>query len=122
MARALADALRSARRDGPQVQRDGRQVNARILGVAMKKATRAAGLAPTEGMHMLDENLKLVLAPEQSPLPAVAGTPAGVTPKMLLSIAGLYSTAQDYIRFAQGWRTADSSTARGSSRRARSSW
>jgi site-specific recombinase XerD len=53
MARALADALGSARRDGPQVQRDGRQVNARILGVAMKKATRAAGLAPTEGMHRL---------------------------------------------------------------------
>jgi hypothetical protein len=38
---ALADALRSAGRDSPQVQRDGRQVNARILGVAMKKATRA---------------------------------------------------------------------------------
>lgn len=51
--------------------------------------------------YELDENLKLVLAADQSPFPAVAGTPAGVTPKYLLSIAGLYSTAQDYIRFAQ---------------------
>ena len=34
-------------------------------------------------------------------LSAVGRTPAGVTPKMLLSIAGLYSTAQDYMRFAQ---------------------
>jgi CubicO group peptidase (beta-lactamase class C family) len=51
--------------------------------------------------YTLDKNLKLVLAADQSPFPAVAGTPAGVRPKMLLSIAGLYSTAQDYIRFAQ---------------------
>ena len=51
--------------------------------------------------YTLDDNLKLVLAPDQSPFPAVAGTPAGVKPKMLLSIAGLYSTAQDYMRFAQ---------------------
>lgn len=51
--------------------------------------------------YMLDENLKLVIAPDQSPFPAVAGTPAGVRPKFLLSIAGLYSTAQDYMRFAQ---------------------
>jgi len=28
-------------------------------------------------------------------------TPPGVKPKYLLSIAGLYSTAQDYLRFAQ---------------------
>jgi CubicO group peptidase (beta-lactamase class C family) len=51
--------------------------------------------------YTLDQDLKLVLAPDQSPFPALAGTPAGVTPKMLLSIAGLYSTAQDYLRFAQ---------------------
>jgi len=51
--------------------------------------------------YTLDKNLKLVLAADQSPFPTVAGTPAGVTPKMLLSIAGLYSTAQDYLRFAQ---------------------
>jgi CubicO group peptidase (beta-lactamase class C family) len=51
--------------------------------------------------YALDENLKLFLAPDQSPFPAVAGTPAGVKPKYLLSIAGLYSTAQDYLRFAQ---------------------
>src|SRR6201986_5629930 len=51
--------------------------------------------------YTLDKDLKLVLAADQSPFPAVAETPAGVTPKMLLSIAGLYSTAQDYIRFAQ---------------------
>jgi CubicO group peptidase (beta-lactamase class C family) len=51
--------------------------------------------------YMLDENLKLVLAPDQSAFPAIAGTPPGVTPKYLLSIAGLYSTAHDYVRFAQ---------------------
>ena len=51
--------------------------------------------------YELDETLKLVLAQDQSPFPTVAGTPPGVTPKFLLSIAGLYSTAQDYLRFAQ---------------------
>src|SRR6201996_6453470 len=51
--------------------------------------------------YALDENLKLVLAADQSPFAAVAGTPPGVKPKFLLSIAGLYSTAQDYLRFAQ---------------------
>ena len=51
--------------------------------------------------YMLDENLKLVPAADQSAFPAVAGTPPGVTPKYLLSIAGLYSTAHDYLRFAQ---------------------
>src|SRR5271163_2257623 len=51
--------------------------------------------------YALDPNLKLVLAPDQSPFPAVAGTPPGVKPKYLLSIAGLYSTTQDYLRFAQ---------------------
>ena len=51
--------------------------------------------------YALDQNLKLILAPDQSPFPAVAGTPPGVKPKFLLSIAGLYSTTQDYIRFAQ---------------------
>jgi len=51
--------------------------------------------------YTLDANLKLALADDQSPFPAVAGTPAGVTPKFLLSIAGLYSTTADYLRFAQ---------------------
>ena len=51
--------------------------------------------------YALDQDIKLILAPDQSPFPAVAGTPAGVKPKFLLSIAGLYSTAQDYLRFAQ---------------------
>jgi CubicO group peptidase (beta-lactamase class C family) len=51
--------------------------------------------------YALDQNLRLILAPDQSPFPAVAGTPPGVKPKLLLSIAGLYSTAQDYMRFAQ---------------------
>jgi CubicO group peptidase (beta-lactamase class C family) len=51
--------------------------------------------------YALDQNLKLILAPDQSPFPAVAGTPPGVKPKFLLSIAGLYSTTQDYMRFAQ---------------------
>jgi CubicO group peptidase (beta-lactamase class C family) len=51
--------------------------------------------------YALDQNLKLILAPDQSPFPFVAGTPAGVKPIFLLSIAGLYSTALDYTRFAQ---------------------
>jgi CubicO group peptidase (beta-lactamase class C family) len=51
--------------------------------------------------YALDENLKLELAADQSPFPVLAGTPAGEKPKYLLSIAGLYSTAQDYLRFAQ---------------------
>jgi CubicO group peptidase (beta-lactamase class C family) len=51
--------------------------------------------------YSLDANLKLQLAADQSAFPALVGTPPGVKPKMLLSIAGLYSTAQDYIRFAQ---------------------
>jgi CubicO group peptidase (beta-lactamase class C family) len=51
--------------------------------------------------YQLDENLKLVLAEDQSPFPALAGVAAGEKPKYLLSIAGLYSTAQDYLRFAQ---------------------
>jgi CubicO group peptidase (beta-lactamase class C family) len=51
--------------------------------------------------YMLDGNLKLVPAPDQSAFPTVAGTPPGVTPKYLLSIAGLYSTAHDYLQFAQ---------------------
>jgi len=51
--------------------------------------------------YMLDRDLKLVLALDQSPFAAVAGTPPGVRPEYLLSIAGLYSTVQDYIRFAQ---------------------
>jgi CubicO group peptidase (beta-lactamase class C family) len=63
--------------------------------------------------YMLDKDLKLVLAPDQPPFPAVAGTPPGVKPKYLLSIAGLYSTTQDYIRFAQMLANAVRSTASG---------
>jgi CubicO group peptidase (beta-lactamase class C family) len=64
------------------------------------------GVAPEDrdriaARYALDENLKLELAADQSPFPVLAGTPAGEKPKYLLSIAGLYSTAQDYIRFAQ---------------------
>ncbi len=51
--------------------------------------------------YTVDKNSKLVLAADQSAFPTLAGTPAGVTPRMLLSIAGLYSTAHDYMRFAQ---------------------
>jgi CubicO group peptidase (beta-lactamase class C family) len=51
--------------------------------------------------YSVGDNLELKLAADQSPFPTVAGTPAGETPKFLLSIAGLYSTAQDYMRFAQ---------------------
>jgi CubicO group peptidase (beta-lactamase class C family) len=64
------------------------------------------GVAPHERdriapRYALDENQQLGLAADQSPFPVLAGTPAGVKPKYLLSIAGLYSTAQDYLRFAQ---------------------
>jgi CubicO group peptidase (beta-lactamase class C family) len=51
--------------------------------------------------YALDENLKLGLAADQSPFPVLAGTAAGEKPQYLLSIAGLYSTLQDYLRFAQ---------------------
>lgn len=51
--------------------------------------------------YALNDNLTLELAADQSPFPVLAGTPAGERPKYLLSIAGLYSTAQDYLRFAQ---------------------
>ena len=51
--------------------------------------------------YMLDENLQLKLAPDQSAFPTLVGNAPGVKPKYLLSIAGLYSTAQDYMRFAQ---------------------
>jgi CubicO group peptidase (beta-lactamase class C family) len=51
--------------------------------------------------YALDDSLILHLAPDQSPFPVLAGTPAGEKPRYLLSIAGLYSTAQDYLRFAQ---------------------
>ena len=51
--------------------------------------------------YTLDENLKLQLAADQSAFPTLAGNAAGEKPKYLLSIAGLYSTAQDYLRFAQ---------------------
>jgi CubicO group peptidase (beta-lactamase class C family) len=44
---------------------------------------------------------ELILAANQSAFPTLAGTPAGVKPNYLLSIAGLYSTTQDYLRFAQ---------------------
>ena len=65
------------------------------FGVAENKRDR---IAPR---YELDENLKLRLAADQSPFPTLAGTPPGVKPKYLLSIAGLYSTTQDYMRFAQ---------------------
>jgi hypothetical protein len=38
--------------------------------------------------YTLDENLILVLAPDQSFFPTVTETSAGVVPKMLLYIAG----------------------------------
>jgi CubicO group peptidase (beta-lactamase class C family) len=51
--------------------------------------------------YALDDNLTLTPAPDQSAFPVLAGTPPGVQPPYLLSIAGLYATAQDYLRFAQ---------------------
>lgn len=51
--------------------------------------------------YSLDENLELRVAPDQSAFPVLAGLPAGEKPKLLLSIAGLYATTHDYLRFAQ---------------------
>jgi CubicO group peptidase (beta-lactamase class C family) len=51
--------------------------------------------------YMLNESIRLTLAPDQSAFPTLVGNAPGVKPKYLLSIAGLYSTAQDYMRFAQ---------------------
>ena len=51
--------------------------------------------------YTLDQDLTLRVAADQSPFPVLAGVPAGEKPRYLLSIAGLYSTAQDYLRFAQ---------------------
>ena len=65
------------------------------FGVALDDRDR---IAPR---YALDDNLHLQLAADQSPFPVLAGVPAGDKPKYLLSIAGLYSTAQDYLRFAQ---------------------
>ena len=65
------------------------------FGVAADQRER---IAPR---YTLDKKLQLVLAADQSAFPALAGTPAGVRPKLLLSIAGLYSTTHDYLRFAQ---------------------
>jgi CubicO group peptidase (beta-lactamase class C family) len=65
------------------------------FGVAPENRDR---IAPR---YALDENLKLTLAADQSPFPVLAGVPAGEKPRYLLSIAGLYSTTQDYMRFAQ---------------------
>jgi CubicO group peptidase (beta-lactamase class C family) len=77
----------------------------RILGPLGMRDT-GFGVAPEHRdriapRYALDENLKLGLAADQSPFPVLAGTPAGEKPRYLLSIAGLYSTAQDYLRFAQ---------------------
>jgi CubicO group peptidase (beta-lactamase class C family) len=77
----------------------------RILGPLGMKDT-GFGVAPDEReriapRYALDDKLDLILAADQSPFPAIAGVAAGVKPKYLLSIAGLYSTAQDYLRFAQ---------------------
>jgi CubicO group peptidase (beta-lactamase class C family) len=65
------------------------------FGVASENRDR---IAPR---YTLDENHKLGLAADQSPFPVLAGVPAGEKPRYLLSIAGLYSTTQDYMRFAQ---------------------
>jgi CubicO group peptidase (beta-lactamase class C family) len=65
------------------------------FGVPLERRDR---IAPR---YALDEHLRLHLAEDQSPFPVLAGTAAGVKPGYLLSIAGLYSTTQDYVRFAQ---------------------
>jgi CubicO group peptidase (beta-lactamase class C family) len=77
----------------------------RILG-PLGMTDTGFGVAPQDRdriapRYTLNDNLTLSLAADQSPFPAIAGVAAGVTPKYLLSIAGLYSTAQDYLRFAQ---------------------
>ena len=77
----------------------------RIFGPLGMKDT-GFGVAPDDRdriapRYALDDNLHLQLAADQSPFPVLAGVPAGDKPKYLLSIAGLVSTAQDYLRFAQ---------------------
>jgi CubicO group peptidase (beta-lactamase class C family) len=77
----------------------------RIFGPLGMKDT-GFGVAPEDRdriapRYALDDNLTLHLAADQSPFPFLAGVAPGVKPKYLLSIAGLYSTAQDYMRFAQ---------------------
>ncbi|MDT5306247.1 MAG: hypothetical protein QOE48_1917 [Mycobacterium sp.] len=77
----------------------------RIFGPLGMKDT-GFGVAPEDRdrippRYTLDQNLTLRLAADQSPFPVLAGVPAGEKPRYLLSIAGLYSTAQDYLRFAQ---------------------
>jgi CubicO group peptidase (beta-lactamase class C family) len=51
--------------------------------------------------YALDEDLHLRLAADQSAFPVLTGTAPGEKPRYLLSVAGLYSTTQDYLRFAQ---------------------
>jgi CubicO group peptidase (beta-lactamase class C family) len=51
--------------------------------------------------YTLDKDMTLQLAADQSAFPVFAGTEPGVKPRYLLSVAGLYSTTQDYLRFAQ---------------------
>jgi CubicO group peptidase (beta-lactamase class C family) len=51
--------------------------------------------------YTLDEHLNLQLAADQSAFPVLAGVAPGEKPRYLLSVAGLYSTTQDYLRFAQ---------------------
>jgi CubicO group peptidase (beta-lactamase class C family) len=77
----------------------------RIFGPLGMKDT-AFGVAPDDRdriapRYALDDKLHLQIAADQSPFPVLAGVPAGEKPKYLLSIAGLYSTAQDYLRFAR---------------------
>jgi integrase len=50
----LARALKAATRRGPRViEKNGKPVNARHVGLLMKKVTKLAGLEPTEGIHRL---------------------------------------------------------------------
>ncbi|KRB85277.1 hypothetical protein ASE00_00225 [Sphingomonas sp. Root710] len=55
-------------------------------------------LPPT---YVIDGNLELRLAENQSSFPCLIGVAAGEKPKFLLAVGGLYSTARDFMRFAQ---------------------
>lgn len=65
------------------------------FSIAPEKLER---LPPT---YVIDNNLNLNLAENQSAFPALTGISAGEKPAFLLAVGGLYSTARDYMRFLQ---------------------
>jgi site-specific recombinase XerD len=68
----VADALRHTTRRGPRViEKEGKPVNARHIGMLMKKVTKLAGLEPTEGIHRLRHTFCSRLADAGAPTEAI---------------------------------------------------